>query len=455
MTFEELKLVPELLQALASCGYTEPTPIQAQAIPLLLAGRDLIGSAQTGTGKTAAFVLPALQRLAASGTRATASRHGVASPRILVLAPTRELAQQVAGQAVRYGRSLRVNTVCIYGGAPYPVQNRELARGADIIVATPGRLIDHLERGRIDLSGLQMLVLDEADRMLDMGFVDDVERIALLAPKTRQTLLFSATFDGAIARLSARLMRDAVRIEVKGDVAAPLAIEQRVHFADDHSHKHRILDHLLADVSMTQSIVFIATKRDAESLAQRLKGEGHAAAALHGDMNQHERTRTILDMRRGRVRTLVATDVAARGIDVAGISHVINFDLPRQAGDYVHRIGRTGRAGAAGIAVSLANHAERGALRQIERFTGAAIAAHVIPGLEPRRREDRGAPRTGFAKPPFRGANAPASARPAPRWEDRARATTGSGRRRDWDGGNAAPGFRSGGFSKKGNDRAR
>ncbi len=395
MKFEELDLAPELIAALTSCGYTEPTPIQAQAIPHLLAGRDVIGSAQTGTGKTAAFVLPALQRLAASGVRARAGRNGVASPSVLVLAPTRELAQQVAGQAVVYGRGLRVNTVCIYGGAPYPPQNRDLARGADIIVATPGRLIDHLDRGRIDLSALAVLVLDEADRMLDMGFVDDVERIARLAPKTRQTVLFSATFDGAIARLSARLMRDAVRVEV-AETAAPLAIEQRVHFADDYSHKHRILDHLLADIAITQSIVFIATKRDAESLAQRLQGEGHAAAALHGDMNQHERTRTLSDMRRGRVRTLVATDVAARGIDVAGISHVINFDLPRQAGDYVHRIGRTGRAGATGIAVSIANHAERGQLRQIERFTGAAIPALEIPGLEPRFRAPRSpAPRGG------------------------------------------------------------
>ena len=271
-----------------------------------------------------------------------------------------------------------------------------------------------------------MLVLDEADRMLDMGFVDDVERIARLTPKTRQTVLFSATFDGAIARLSARLMRDAVRVEVKGTDAAPLAIEQRVHFADDHSHKHRILDHLLSDIAITQSIVFIATKRDAESLAQRLKGEGHAAAALHGDMDQRERTRTLQDMRRGRVRTLVATDVAARGIDVAGISHVINFDLPRQAGDYVHRIGRTGRAGAAGIAVSLANHAERGALRQIERFTGAAIAAHVIPGLEPRRREERVAPRKSFGKPAFRDARAG-----TPRGRSGAPAHAGAGRRRD------------------------
>jgi superfamily II DNA/RNA helicase len=411
MKFEELKLASELLSALTACGYTHATPIQAQAIPHLLGGRDLIGSAQTGTGKTAAFMLPALQRLALSGIRARAGRHGVASPTVLVLAPTRELAQQVADEAVRYGRSLRVNTVCIYGGAPYPVQNRELARGADIIVATPGRLMDHLERGRIDLSALEVLVLDEADRMLDMGFVDDVERIAALTPKTRQTVLFSATFDGAIARLSARLLRDAVRVEIESDQAAPQAIEQRVHFADDHSHKHQILDHLLAGIDIRQSIVFIATKRDAESLAQRLKGEGHAAAALHGDMNQHERTRTLTDMRRGRLRTLVATDVAARGIDVAGISHVINFDLPRQAGDYVHRIGRTGRAGAAGVAVSIANHAERGAVRQIERFTGANIPALEIPGLEPKRRERRPAPRDGMGKPPSRGGKGKPSSR--------------------------------------------
>ncbi len=387
MNFESLQLAPELLRALATCGYTAPTPIQQQTIPALLSGRDVIGSAQTGTGKTAAFVLPALQRLSAMPRPARSSgHHAVSSPRVLVLAPTRELAQQVATQAVQYGQFLRLRVVCIYGGAPYPVQNRELARGADLLVATPGRLIDHLERGRIDLSQLEMLVLDEADRMLDMGFIDDVERIAARTPKTRQTVLFSATFETAIARLAARLLRDPVRIEIEADKKPPMAIDQRVHFTDDHAHKHRILDHLLADIEMTQSIVFIATKRDAESLAIRLRGEGHAAAALHGDMNQRERTRTLTDMRRGSVRTLVATDVAARGLDVAGISHVINFDLPRQAGDYVHRIGRTGRAGATGVAVSLAAHTERAQVRQIERYTGAAIAAHEIPGLEPRRR---------------------------------------------------------------------
>jgi len=385
MRFEDLKLMPPLLQSLADCGYAEPTPIQAQTIPLLLGGRDVIASAQTGTGKTAAFVLPALQRLSGE-PRAASKRRGVGVPGALVLAPTRELAQQVATQSILYGRNTRLRTVCVFGGAPYPPQNRDIERGVDVLVATPGRLIDHLERGRIDLSKLQILVLDEADRMLDMGFSEDVDRICALAPSTRQTVLFSATFDGAIGRLASRLTRDAARIDVRAAVASPVAIEQRVHFADDRSHKYRLLDRLLANVGEGQSIVFIATKRDAEALANKLQDEGHTAAALHGDMHQRERDRTLTRLRRGGVRTLVATDVAARGIDVPGVSQVINFDLPRQAENYVHRIGRTGRAGAAGIAVSLANPTERGMLRLIERYTGSSIPAHVIPGLEPRAR---------------------------------------------------------------------
>jgi len=430
MRFAELNLAPQLLEALAACGYEQPTPIQAQTIPALLAGRDVIGSAQTGTGKTAAFVLPALHRLA-QAPQALPAKHRLASaPRVLVLAPTRELAQQVAEQAVRYGQRLRVTTVCLYGGAPYPVQNRQLARGADLLVATPGRLLDHVDRGRVDLSRLEMLVLDEADRMLDLGFADDVERVCALTPPTRQTVLFSATFDGAAGRLAAKLTREPVRVHVATGTAAPLAIEQRVHFADDRAHKHRLLDHLLADVAMRQSIVFIATKRDAEALAVKLQGEGHAAAALHGDMNQRERNRTLSDLRRGGVRTLVATDVAARGIDVPGLTHVINFDLPRQAEDYVHRIGRTGRAGASGIAVSFANHAERGTLRTIERLTGAAIPTHVIPGLEPRARASApgAAParRAGFGKPGAGRGGKPGPARGG-RWSDDPR---GQGRHR-------------------------
>jgi superfamily II DNA/RNA helicase len=393
MRFEELDLIPPLLQSLAACGYDEPTPIQARTIPLLLQGRDVIASAQTGTGKTAAFILPALQRLSAQPMRPTAKRRGTGVPRVLVLAPTRELAQQVATQSTRYGHNLRLRTVCLFGGAPYPTQYRELERGVDVLVATPGRLIDHIQRGRVDLSRLSILVLDEADRMLDMGFQDDVERVCALAPAARQTVLFSATFDGAAGRLAATLTRDAVRIDVREARAAPIAIEQRVHFADDRAHKYRLLDRLLADAGEGQSIVFIATKRDAETLASKLKDEGHPAAALHGDMNQRERDRTVTRLRRGGVRTLVATDVAARGLDVPGIAQVINFDLPRQAENYVHRIGRTGRAGATGVAVSLANASERGTLRQIERYTGSAIPAEVIPGLEPARRLQTAAPK--------------------------------------------------------------
>jgi superfamily II DNA/RNA helicase len=432
MTFAQLQLAPALLEAVTACGYEVPTPIQAQAIPALLAGRDLIASAQTGTGKTAAFVLPALHRLLSAPATA---RRRPGTPRVLVLAPTRELAQQVADQAVSYARNARVTTVCLYGGAPYPVQNRQLSRPVDVLVATPGRLLDHVERGRVDLSQVELLVLDEADRMLDLGFTDDVDRIASATPATRQTVLFSATFDGAIARLAGRLLRDPQRIEAETSQSAPLAIDQRVHFADSYAHKQRLLDHLLADVSMGQSIVFMATKRDAEALALRLQEQGHAAAALHGDMNQRERTRTLQNMRRGGVRTLVATDVAARGIDVAGITHVINFDLPRQADDYVHRIGRTGRAGAQGVAVSLANHSERGTLRQIERFTGVRIAQHVIAGLEPRRTsEPAAAPRRNTN---HRGGPQPRPGQPrANNWRseprhERFERSNGSGGRRD------------------------
>jgi superfamily II DNA/RNA helicase len=393
MRFEDMKLGSELLRSLTACGYDAPTPIQAQTIPVLLAGRDVIASAQTGTGKTAAFILPALQQLAEHGSRPAPKRRGAGVPRVLVLAPTRELAQQVATQAVRYGQNLRLRTVCLFGGAPYPPQYRELERGVDILVATPGRLIDHIERGRVDLSRLRILVLDEADRMLDMGFQEDVDRVCALAPAARQTVLFSATIDDAIGRLAARLTRDPVRIEISAERSSPVAIEQRVHFADDRAHKYRLLDRLLADVGTGQSIVFIATKRDAEALASKLQDEGHTAAALHGDMNQRDRDRTLTRLRHGGVRTLVATDVAARGLDVPGVTHVINFDLPRQAEYYVHRIGRTGRAGASGIAVSLANPTERGTLRQIERYTGASIPAHVIPGLEPRARNQDAAVR--------------------------------------------------------------
>ncbi len=386
MSFENLNLHPSILKAIAEAGYTEPSPIQAAAIPEVLAGHDLMASAQTGTGKTAAFILPALQYL----TEPSQSKSR--GPRILVLTPTRELATQVNDAARKYSAQMRVKTVCILGGMPYPLQNKLLSQPVDILVATPGRLIDHLERGRIDFSRLEMLVLDEADRMLDMGFIDDVEKIAAATPASRQTLLFSATLEGTIAGLAKRLLKDPKRIQMAAQQAKHENIEQRLHVVDDLAHKNRLLQHLLTDAEVRQAIVFTSTKRDADMLAEDLFAQGHQAAALHGDMNQGARNRTLTRLRNGAIRILVATDVAARGIDVAGISHVINFDLPKFAEDYVHRIGRTGRAGSHGIAVSFASGKDVLHLKRIERFTGHAITPHVVPGFEAKRPMRSGAP---------------------------------------------------------------
>jgi superfamily II DNA/RNA helicase len=393
-TFAALGLSAPLLRAVEAAGYTTPTPVQAQAVPEVLAGHDLMVCAQTGTGKTAAFMLPALQRLAEDG-----GKRPIGAPRILVLTPTRELAQQVTDAAATYGKFLRhVHIAAVVGGVSYLPQNRALAQTLDILVATPGRLTDHLQRGRVDLSQVELLVLDEADRMLDMGFLEPVEAIANATPAKRQTVLFSATLDGAIAGLAKRILRAPRLISVASAKARHADIEQRLHFVDDRDHKDRLLDHLLSDVAINQAIVFTATKRDADEIAANLQAQGHAVAALHGDMNQFHRSRALNGMKQGRIRVLVATDVAARGLDVAGVSHVINYDLPRQPESYVHRIGRTGRAGAKGLALSFAHRGERGLLARIEGFTGQRIAPHVVPGFEPKARpqyEPRGDNRRG------------------------------------------------------------
>jgi superfamily II DNA/RNA helicase len=386
VSFENLDLHPAILHALQEAGYTEPTPIQAQAIPEIMAGHDLMASAQTGTGKTAAFTLPAINLLV---TPHPARSRG---PRILVLVPTRELAQQVNEAARKYGKFMRSRAVSIVGGMPYPVQNKLLSQPLDILVATPGRLLDHMERGRIDFSRLQMLVLDEADRMLDMGFMPDVERICAALPSERQTLMFSATFDGVIGKIALQLLKKPKSIHVAAPQTKHENIEQRLHFVDDLNHKNKLLEHLLIAPEVKQTIVFTSTKRHAELLSEDLIAAGHRAAALHGDMTQGARNRTLTKLRHGNVNVLVATDVAARGIDVAGISHVINYDLPKFAEDYVHRIGRTGRAGRKGTAISFAAHNERFALRKIEQFTGHRIEAAVIPGLEPQRKPQAAKP---------------------------------------------------------------
>ncbi len=392
MTFEKLALHPSILKAILESGYTKPTPIQAQAIPQALAGHDLMASAQTGTGKTAAFVLPSLQRLS---TPATKNSRG---PRVLVLTPTRELANQVTEAAAKYGKHLRFRIGSIVGGMPYPPQMRLLSQPLDILVATPGRLLDHMERGRLDYSRLEVLVLDEADRMLDMGFIHAVEKIAAATPASRQTLLFSATLEGNIAKLANRLLKNPQRIQIATAQERHEHIEQRLHHVDDGAHKHRLLTHLLSGVDVDKAIVFTATKRGADRLAKTLYAQGHPAAALHGDMNQSKRNRTITSLRSGSVRLLVATDVAARGIDVSGITHVINYDLPKSAEDYVHRIGRTGRAGAKGIAISFATPGDFAQLRDIERYTRQALPAQVVPGFEPSNK-----PRAHHSQAPRRG----------------------------------------------------
>ncbi len=379
MSFNNFELQPSILKAVKKCGYTEPTPIQKRAIPVILAGRDLVASAQTGTGKTAAFMLPILQML--SGEK----RGRKGAPRVLVLSPTRELANQVTEATRTYGRFLGLKSAVILGGVSYKPQFKALSQPIDLVVGTPGRLIDHLERGSLDLSRLEVLVLDEADRMLDMGFKRDVERISSAAPESRQTLLFTATLDRSMEQFASRLLHRPERIDVAGRKLTLDAVEQRLYVADGLSHKKRLLEHMAAEKGLKRAIVFSATKRGADGLAKELRRLGHKAAALHGDMSQAARNRTMKDMRSGRVKLLVATDVAARGIDVTGISHVINFDMPQAAQDYVHRIGRTGRAGAGGIAVSFASGSDDALqLQRIERLIGKKLSRQEIPGLEPR-----------------------------------------------------------------------
>jgi superfamily II DNA/RNA helicase len=405
MTFEALGLHASVLKALTEAGYTEPTPVQNQAIPAAISGRDLMVSSQTGSGKTAAFMLPALHKFAlaaeqqpvAAGktpnqeaqsarSRGDRPRFKAAQPKMLVLTPTRELALQVTTATDKYGSHMRrVRAISILGGMPYPKQMQLLAKNPEILVATPGRLIDHMESGKIDFSQLQILVLDEADRMLDMGFIEDIEKIVDATPESRQTMLFSATLDGVVGNMAKRITKDPLVIQITSAGAKHENIQQRVHFVDDLSHKNRLLDHLLRDTTMDQAVVFTATKRDADTIADRLNIAGFAAAALHGDMHQGARNRTLDSMRRGQVRVLVATDVAARGIDVPAITHVFNYDLPKFPEDYVHRIGRTGRAGRKGLAVSLVNHAEGVNVKRIERFTKQLIPVDIVEGFEPKK----------------------------------------------------------------------
>lgn len=361
--FSGLGLAEPLLRALRAQDYDRPTPIQAQAIPELLAGKDLLGIAQTGTGKTAAFALPILQHLSASR-----ERPGPRTARALILAPTRELAIQI-GQAFRdYGRHLSLRQAVIFGGVSQRPQVKALQRGVDILVATPGRLLDLMEQRHLRLDSAAHFVLDEADRMLDMGFIRDVKKIAAALPRRRQTLLFSATMPGAVTGLAAALLRDPVRVAVTPAATPVERIEQRVFFVAA-GEKRALLARILRDPALERSIVFTRTKHRANRVAQHLDQAGIAADAIHGNKSQGARQRTLEAFRGGRLRVLVATDIAARGIDVDGVTHVINFELPNVPEDYVHRIGRTARAGASGAAISLCDPSEQAFLRGIEALT--------------------------------------------------------------------------------------
>ena len=377
MLFKELKLDPRLLEAIEKSGFTEPTDIQRKAIPVVLSGADLMASAQTGTGKTAAFVLPALQHLLRR------SKKSGIGPRVLVLTPTRELAMQIDQNIRQFSRFSKISTGSIIGGMSYSPQLKMLRNRLDLLVATPGRLMDHMEQGKVDFSRLEILVLDEADRMLDMGFIDAVKDIAAAIPRDRQTLLFSATLEGRVLKIADQLLKRPQSIALVTNHDRHRSIRQHMHHADSKAHKHKLLAHHLENGQLTKTLIFTSTKRGADQLAKTLRSMDHKSAALHGDMSQNKRRQTVENLRKGRVEMLVATDVAARGLDIKDISHVINFDLPMVAEDYIHRIGRTGRAGATGCAISLVGSADWQKLSQIEKLTGRKINREVIEGLEP------------------------------------------------------------------------
>ncbi len=378
--FSELGLHDEYLNAVERLGYTQPTPIQVETIPLMLSGRDVLAQSQTGTGKTAAFMLPILQRLAG----------GVGIPRALVLAPTRELAKQVADATDGFSRGLGIKTLPVYGGQSYEIQIKALKRGVDILIGTPGRLLDFIRQGRLDLSQVEMLVLDEADEMLEMGFIDDVETILNELPEVRQVALFSATLPAQIQKLAAKYMNDAVKISINPKQVTVAETEQRFYRVRDES-KLTALCCLLETDEVASGLIFTRTKARAQELADELLRRGFSADSLHGDLNQARREQVLNRFRKGGVTLMVATDVAARGLDITNVSHVFNYDMPADAEDYVHRIGRTGRAGKKGIAVTLLTPKERSRMNQIQAYTRQPVTEMPLPGAAEvqQKRDDR------------------------------------------------------------------
>jgi len=408
MTFENLGLAEPIVRAVASEGYDVPTPVQSSSIPHALEGRDVLACARTGTGKTGAFALPVLHRLAAGG----GSRRAGRPPRALVLCPTRELASQIFERFVAYGRNLPLRHAVIFGGVNQHRQVRALAGGVDAVIATPGRLLDLLNQGCVDLSAIETLVLDEADRMLDMGFIHDIRKIVARTPASRQALLFSATVSPDIRRLADSILRDPVTLETSRESTTVEAVEQRVYLVETPD-KPALLATLLGEEGVERSIVFSRTKHGADKLVRRLRQANIDAEAIHGNKSQNARTRAMKSFRDGRTRVLIATDIASRGIDVERITHVFNYDMPADVETYVHRVGRTARAGASGVAISFCGHEDRGLLRQIERRTDAAIevvnaGGAPRPAREPRPVATPARKKVAKRKSPRRGGSAPA-----------------------------------------------
>jgi ATP-dependent RNA helicase RhlE len=450
MSFDSLGLSPELMRSVAHEGYTEPTPVQAQAIPLVLAGRDVLAGAQTGTGKTAAFVLPMLQRLHASRPQG-----GPRVIRALILTPTRELALQVEESVRTYGAQNPIRSTTIYGGVGFDPQVRALRAGPEIVVATPGRLLDHLGQRTIDLSRVEILVLDEADRMLDMGFIRDIRKILAVLPQRRQNLLFSATFSDEIRRLAGDLLDDPAHVQVTPRNTPTELVTQVVHMVD-RERKRELLSHLIKTGRIDQALVFTRTKHGANRLAQQLDKDGILATAIHGNKSQPQRVRALADFKAGRFAILVATEVAARGLDIEALPHVVNFELPMVPEDYVHRIGRTGRAGVDGDAVSLVCVDELKLLNDIERVLGRGIPRETIEGFEPdprirpepilrgglggarpsRAMSGIGAPRHGGAPRPSGGGQGRPAGQPRPAGHPR---TVGAPRTGEWVQSGSAP----------------
>lgn len=423
MLFNQLGLSAELLRAVDEKGYTRATPIQQQAIPPVLEGRDILAGAQTGTGKTAGFTLPLLQRL-------QAARSGDRHVRALILAPTRELAAQVGESVREYGRHLPFRSTVIFGGVSINTQISKLRKGIDIVVATPGRLLDHLERKSVDLSRIEILVLDEADRMLDMGFIRDIRRILKVLPSKRQNLLFSATFSNDIRRLSVDLLNAPAEIQVTAPNSTVERVSQIVHPVDKR-RKRELLSHRIGSENWRQVLVFTRTKHGANRLAEQLTGDGLRAVAIHGNKSQGARTRALADFKAGKVRVLVATDIAARGLDIQRLPHVVNYELPNVPEDYVHRIGRTARAGQDGHAISLVCIDEHQNLRDIERLLKCELEREIVPGYEPDPRiKAEPAGNKGSQHRPGRRAGAPKNQAPPATGSHRRKGQRPSRRRR-------------------------